>query len=255
MIIHSIRTRKFLPPKDDLWELLANNVPKLKEKMIVAVTSKVVSIGEGRCIPVDNVQDKDNLIKQEADKYLPRKYAPRKWVMHTVKNNLLIPTAGIDASNAADHYILWPKNPTRSAKKIWKFLRQKSGVKNLGIIITDSHSIPLRRGIVGFSLSHWGFTPLKDYRGKQDIFGRTLKVSQTNIADSIATSAVFIMGEGDEQTPIATIKNAPFIKFWARCPQADKSFSSFEVPMEEDLYKVFLESVPWKKGKGGYKKT
>ena len=55
---------------------------------------------------------------KEADEYLPRKFVPGGWCMQTIKNNLLIPSAGIDESNANHNYILWPKDPAGIAKKI-----------------------------------------------------------------------------------------------------------------------------------------
>jgi F420-0:gamma-glutamyl ligase len=39
--------------------------------------------------------------------------------------------------------------------------------------------------------------------------GRVLKFSRTDVADSLATSAVLLMGEGSEQQPLALIQNAP----------------------------------------------
>lgn len=252
MTIKPIKTRKFLPPRDDLEDLISGSIKKIPENSIVVITSKVVSISEGRCIPQTDVQDKDQLVMREAEKYLPREFVPGGWAMHTIKNNLFIPTAGVDESNALDFYILWPKDPKESAKKIWQMLRKKFGVKNLGVLITDSHSIPMRRGLVGMALSFWGFMPLRDYRGKADIFGKELHVSQTNIPDSLAAASVFAMGEGNEQTPIAVISDlGNRVKFIQKEYKDSKDFNSFDVPLKEDLFRPFIESVPWRKGGGG----
>lgn len=248
MRVKAIKTRKFLPPKDDLWDLLSESVQSLEENSIVAITSKVVAIGDGRCIPTQDVIDKDKLIIKEADKYLPRSLAPNEWIMHTIKNNLLIASAGIDESNGAGYYILWPKNPKDSAKKIWLFLRKKFKVKDLGVVIVDSHCIPMRRGLVGISIAHFGFNPLRDYRGKKDIFGRKLSISLADIPDSLASAAVMDMGEGAEQTPIAIISEVPYIKFTEKDPQSRKPYSSFVIPEKEDLFYPFLSAVKWKKG-------
>ncbi len=250
MEVRAIKTRKFLPPKDNLWELL-ENIKSLDEKSIVAVTSKVVAIGEGSCIPIKDISDKDELVIKQADKYIPRSLAPNEWIMHTIKNSLLIASSGIDESNGAGYFILWPKNPQESAKKIWKFLRKKFKVKNLGVIITDSHCIPMRRGLVGISIANFGFNPLRDYRGKKDIFGRELAVSLTDIPDSLASAAVFEMGEGDEQTPIVLIKDMPYVKFSDKPYIPKTPYSSFVIPEKEDLFYPFLSSVKWKKGGSG----
>ena len=246
--IQAIRTRVLIPPKDDLEEVLLESIKEIPENSIVAIASKIVSIGEGNCIPLEEVDDKDALIKSESEKYLDRENTPGKYLLHTITNNLLIGTAGIDESNANDHYILWPKNPSASAKRLCQFLRKEFNVKNLGVVITDSHSIPMRRGIVGFSLSYWGFKPLHDYRGTQDLFGRDMKVSQTNFPDSLASAAVLNMGEGAEQTPLVLISQIEGLNYLNEDYIPVGEYSSFEVPLEEDLYKPFLTSVPWKDG-------
>lgn len=83
------------------------------------------------------------------------------------------------------------------------------GIKNLGVIISDTRSAPLRIGTVGRAIGCAGFLPTKSYVGKEDLFGRKSRVTVSNIADALATSAVFMMGEGDEQTPLVIIKDAP----------------------------------------------
>lgn len=246
MIVKEVKTRKFLPPKDNLLELLNESVKSIEENSIVVVTSKVVSIAEGQCIPIKKIKDKDELIIKEADKYIPRDLAPNEWIMHTIKNNLLIASAGIDESNGAGYYILWPKDPQSSAEKIWQFLKNKFKIKNLGVIITDSRLIPLRRGVVGISIGYFGFEPLKDYRGTKDIFGREFKMETLNIVDSLASAAVLEMGEGSEQTPIAIISDIPTIKFSSK-----SNFSDFEISQKEDMFAPFLSSVKWKKGGSG----
>jgi F420-0:gamma-glutamyl ligase len=106
----------------------------------------------------------------------------------------------------------------------------------------------MRRGLVGISIAYFGFKPLYDYRGTTDLFGRELKVSLANIPDSLAAGAVFNMGEGPEQTPVVLISDLPkSIKFINTIYKPTRKFSTFEVPMEEDLFKPFLTSVPWKK--------
>lgn len=249
MKVQAIETRKFLPPKDDLWDLLGT-IKSLKENSVVAVTSKVVSIGEGRCVAVGEI-DKDKLIAKEADKYLPRDLWPQGLTMYTIKNNLLVAAAGIDESNANGFYILWPKDPEESAKKIWKFLKDKFRLKNLGVIITDSRVTPLRRGVVGVAISYFGFKPIKDYRGTKDLFGRKFEMETTDIPDSLATAAVLEMGEGAESQPLAVITDVPYIKFIDKEFKSKTADDSFEIPEKEDLFYPFLSAVPWKKGGSG----
>jgi putative folate metabolism gamma-glutamate ligase len=248
MIVKAVKTRIFIPPKDDLFSLIKQAFLdfKIKEKSIIIITSKIVSIWEGRCVKIDKKIKKDDLVKKESDFYIDRKEVPKKYVMLSIKNNILIPTAGIDESNAKGYYILWPEKPFLSAKKIYDFLKKEYKLKNFGVIISDSHTTPLRSGVSGVALAFYGFYPLRDYRGKKDVFGKILKMSQTNIVDSLASSAVYVMGEGSEQTPIALIEDVGNIKFEEK-KYGDKN--SLNISIDEDIYGPILKNDKWKKGK------
>lgn len=244
MIVKAIKTRNFMPPKDDLWALLSASIKFLKEDSVVCVTSKIVAIAEGRCIKSENIT-KDELAIKEADKYIPREQSPEGLIMHTIKNNLLVASAGVDESNGDGYFILWPEDPFESAKKIWEFLKEKHQVKNLGVIITDSRLIPLRRGVVGIAIGYYGFNPLKDYRGLKDIFGREFKMETSNIPDSLASAAVLEMGEGAESQPLVVIEDIQEIEF---TPNVTEDLSIDE---KEDMFYPFLSSVNWKVGGSG----
>lgn len=250
MIVTPIKTRPLVPPEDDLFGVMRDTLPPLSENTVLAVTSKVVSIWQGRCVPKAAYPDKDDLIKKEADRFLSRDFVPNRWVMHTLKYNLFIPSAGIDESNANGYYILWPRDPMGTAKQIWDWAREAYGVKDLGVIITDSHTIPMRRGTLGISLAHHGFVPIRDYRGEKDIFGREFIIQVADIADGLAAAAVLAMGEGRETTPLVVITDAPFVDFTERAYAPTKPFSSFEIEKEEDMYYPLFSAVPWQKGGG-----
>jgi putative folate metabolism gamma-glutamate ligase len=243
----AIKTRLMLPPKDDLLSVILTSVKKIKEKSVLAIASKVVSLDQGRCIPKAKVLHKDDLIKKEANRYLPRELSPKGMALLTIKNNILIPTSGIDESNAGEYYILWPKKPNETAKNIYKILRKKYRLKDFGVIIVDSHTVPLRRGVVGVAVGYYGFYPINDYRGTKDLFGRKFKISTSNIVDSLATSAVMIMGEGKEQTPLVLIEDLPFVKFSERDYKPKKKYSSLAIKAKEDIYGPLLNSVKWEK--------
>ena len=251
MIVRAIKTRPLFPPKDDLLSVIKESILDLKEGSIIAITSKVVSIWEGMCIKIDNTKiKKDSLIKKEADLYLDRDNNLSESVMLTIKDNILIPTSGIDESNANGYYILWPKKPFESARKIYNFIKKEYKLKKFGVIITDSHTTPLRTGIMGIGLSYYGFNPLRDYRGKKDIFGRELKMSQTNIVDSLSAAAVYEMGEGAEQTPIAIIEDVKSIDFTRHNATAlGGPADPLHISIDEDIYSPLLKSAKWHRGK------
>lgn len=248
MRVTGVKTRTFVPPKDNLWQLLDCAVSNLKDNCVIAVTSKVVSIAEGRCIRISEAS-KDEIAINEADKYLPRNLAPEGLVLHTIKNNMLIASSGVDESNGDGFYILWPKDPSRSARQIWEYLTAKFKIKNLGVVITDSRLVPLRRGVVGISIGFFGFKPLKDYRGKKDIFGREFRMETSNMPDSLATAAVLVMGEGNETIPIAVIEDIPGVEFTDLEFNPNTPDDAYDIPEKEDMFYPFLSSVKWEKGK------
>ena len=52
MVIRTVKTKLLQPPKDDLLKAISAAIPSLREKSIVVITSKVVSIWQGRCVPL-----------------------------------------------------------------------------------------------------------------------------------------------------------------------------------------------------------
>ena len=150
-----------------------------------------MALAEGRTIEYKNKSQKIRLIKEESDFAIKTKYV---WL--TIKNGMVMASAGIDESNADGKMVLLPKDSFKSAKVVRKELCKKFKIKNLGVLITDSRLFPLRAGVVGVALGYAGFKGIRNYIGKKDIFGRTLKFSRTDVADSLATSAVLCMGKG-----------------------------------------------------------
>jgi len=235
MKIQTIKTKPISTPQN-LEDYVHQFLPKLEENSIIAITSKVVSICEGQIIPKDSI-DKESLIRREADKIIPNPQAIDKGILLTYKNHILIPSAGIDESNSNGNYILYPKDPFFSVKKLWTFLRKKHQINNLGILMTDSHTTPLRRGVTGIALAWWGFNPVKSCIGNLDLFGRPLSVTYINVADALAVSAVFNMGESSECTPLAIITQAPHINF----NDIQHSIEEICIDPKEDIYHcIFL---------------
>ncbi|MEK7567875.1 MAG: coenzyme F420-0:L-glutamate ligase [Patescibacteria group bacterium] len=242
MQVESFKLPALKPPHADLCEAVFASKIKLKDGDILAIASKVVSIDEGRCIPVEAI-DKKILINKEADFITKKK--PLRFSPFTITKNVLIRSAGIDESNGNGHYILWPKNPDKSAERLRRIFMKHYGLKKLGIIITDSISSPLRFGAIGFALGFAGFEPVYDYRGSQDIFGRKFKFERANLADGLAAAAVIEMGEGDEKKPVVLIRGVSE-KVW----QKTKDSKKLRVFLKDDFYYELLKSVKWVKARG-----
>lgn len=248
MIINQIKTKKIIGRRNDLYEILDKYLTAFNEQSVLAITSKIVSICEGRIVKTRKIS-KQELIEREADYYLPlekRKYD----ITLTIKNSLLIPSAGIDESNGGNNYILWPSDSQKTANKIREYLCKRFSIKKVGVIITDSKTTPLRWGVTGAAIVHSGFYALKNYIGEPDIFGKKLRVTKANIMDGLAAAAVLAMGEGDEQTPLAIIKDVSFVHFQERNPNK-KELDNLKINIEDDLYSSLLKGVEWIKGKRG----
>lgn len=229
-----IKTRPLIPPKDDLYEVLNTSLPPLEEGDVLLITSKVVAIHQGRCVPHDQVADKDALIRHEAEKYLERNQTAVYPIMLTIKHHTLIASAGIDESNANGYYVLWPERIQETAQELWAYIRKARGIKNLGVIITDSHSVPLRWGVLGISIGFFGFEPTIDLRGRQDLFGRKLTMTRQNVPDALAAFGVFLMGEANESTPL------PLVRGFTLSFTDKEASQPFWVEPKDDMYHALL---------------
>lgn len=226
-----VKTRVFNPPQDNLYTILNESLSDVREEDIVAVTSKVVSIHEGRCVPIEGT-DKSVLVTQEAD-YICN---PTERIHPlTITHNALISSAGIDESNSGGYYTLLPKRPFESAQKIHTYLKERFHLANVGIIITDSHSLPFRYGAMSISIGYWGFEPVESHVGRPDLFGRLMKYSSTNIVDSIAAGCALVSGECDEAQPIVIVRDIPTLAF----TEVDVR-NKLLIPHEEDIYKILF---------------
>jgi F420-0:gamma-glutamyl ligase len=246
--VKTFRVPKVIAPYDDLFKILSG-LPGLKNGAIVAVSSKVVSLCEGRVVRKSDKVSRDQLIIAEAEKYVPREFVPQKKAILALKNSALTVAAGVDEFDG--YYVLWPEDPEVSAKKIYNFLRRRHKIRDLGVIITDSHTVPLRRGPVGFALGFWGFEPLRFYRGRKNLFGRTMKMTRANLADGLAAASVLAMGEGEERTPLVVISGLTDVKFTHKPYRPADKFARFFVPLKEDFFQPLLSGKKWRTNKKG----
>jgi F420-0:gamma-glutamyl ligase len=231
MITRPIKTRVF-KEGEDLFAFVTEYLKKVPEKSVIVITSKIVALAEKRTALITDEKTKERLIKEESTFAIPTQYA---WL--TIKDGMVMASAGIDESNADNKLILLPKDSFKTANLLRKKLRLHYGVKELGILITDSRTIPLRAGVTGVALGYAGFRGVKDYRNLPDIFGRKFKFSRTDVADSLATAAVFVMGEGSEQQPLAIIQKAP-LQFCERVNRKE-----LHIDIKDDMYQPLFAKI------------
>lgn len=247
MIVTPVKTKKVVTG-DNLEKVLDDAIPKLEEHTVIVISAKIISICEGAVVANDGKVTKEELTKKEADYFIFNKklYDEKKTIL-TIKNNILIPSSGVDESNGNGYFILWPKDPMQSAEKIWTYLRNKHQVKELGIIISDSYFVPMRRGAVGVGMSWCGFVPVDTYIGKPDLFDRTLLYTNVSRIDGLAAAGEATMGEGAEQTPIALITDVPFVNFVDRVPTKEE-IKFMNIGKDEDAFGSLLNAMEWEKG-------
>jgi putative folate metabolism gamma-glutamate ligase len=246
MIVKAYKTEP-IRGGDSLYHILDKYLPKLEEKDVLVITSKIISITQGRIVALDENVDKYELIRKESSYYLSHIASPSYGFLLTIVNNILIPNAGIDESNGNGCYVLWPAALQETTNDIWKYIRKKYQLTHLGIIISDSHTTMLRWGVTGVALAWCGFLPLYRYIGKPDIFGRIFHSTNASVIDSLAASAVSVMGEGSEQTPLAVIKEAHNVQFQDHTPTKEEIYS-LKINLKDDLYAPLLTAVKWNKG-------
>jgi F420-0:gamma-glutamyl ligase len=217
MVVQSIKTPIFRA-EQSLSQFIVNALSSspLADGDVLAITSKIVSIAEHRVVNKASVSSKYQLVQKEADFFLG---GGAYDCYLTIKHGLFIPSAGIDESNSeTNDYILYPVDPFTSAYELWKQLKAHFQLKRLGIILTDSHTTPLRRGVTGISLAHAGFHGVTSKVGHQDLFGKPLQFTYINDADALASMAVYTMGEADDQKPLALVRGASKLAFTDETP-------------------------------------
>ena len=215
-----------IQPGDDLVEIIAAALARagqtLNDGDIVCVAQKIISKAEHRQFRLADVKPGDaaralaaetdkepalcQLILDESESILRKKpgvIIVRHRLGHVGAN------AGIDQSNIehgdGDGALLLPVDPDASARRLRAGLCERLGV-NVGVMITDSMNRPWRLGTIGGSIGVAGVEVLDDLRGGEDMFGRELKVSMVNRADSLAATATLLMGESVEGTPVVLIR-------------------------------------------------
>jgi dihydrofolate synthase / folylpolyglutamate synthase len=231
----AVKTRALQPPKDNLFSVLDEFLPKLAERDILFVTSKVLAIHQGRCVPIGSIE-KAELIKREADKVLQVKRRSNIRSKLTIREHTILSSGGVDESNGNGYYILWPQRIAESAQELWEYIRRKHSISESGVIITDSHNMPLHSGALGTAIGFWGFEPVIVHRGRSDIFGRPIKSERSNVPDALAAAGVLLMGEVDEQTPLALVSGANTVTFTASDRQ-----DAFFLDEDDDYYAPLLK--------------
>jgi F420-0:gamma-glutamyl ligase len=229
MNIASFKTRIFRGG-DDLVGFVCEYIPTIPDGSILVVTSKIAALAGGRVAPQGTPME--TLVRSESSWAQKTQHV---WI--TIKDGICMANAGVDESNGDGGLVLLPRDAWELAGMIRDAVRAAYSCERLGVIISDSQTTPLRRGVHGLALGYAGFAGVKDYRGDQDLFGRTFEYSTVNVADCLASAAILEMGEGAECRPLALITGAP--AFFRDTIQKEE----VRMPIEEDMYGPLFKDI------------
>ncbi len=202
-------------------EALSRSNTNLRTGDVIAISSKIVAISEGRIRNLARVRPTPRAKKLARKHSIPPAFAQVvleeadrvlggvRGALLTIKNGDSTANAGVDRKNAPKQsVVLWPSNSDASSQAIRDSIQTRLG-KKVGVVIVDSRVTPLRLGTVGLAIGCAGFQPVRDLRGTRDLSGRRIEITRHAIADGIAAAAHLVMGEADERTPFVVVRGAP----------------------------------------------
>lgn len=210
---------------DDLGALIVDCLRDTGEKIrdgdIIVIAQKLVSKAEGRHRRLSEVQASEQAV--ELARATEKEPAMVQLVLDESRSilrhrpgviiaehklGMVLANAGIDRSNVEqdrDVVLLFPEDPDASAAALKRQLDDAFGCA-LGIVIADSVGRAWRMGTIGMAIGCAGLEALVNLRGREDMFGRVLEVSEHAVADAVAAAAELALGEADEATPVAVVR-------------------------------------------------
>jgi coenzyme F420-0:L-glutamate ligase / coenzyme F420-1:gamma-L-glutamate ligase len=212
---------------DDLASILGDALEGAallpRDRDVLVVTHKIVSKAEGRYVTLAEVNPsprarelaaatgKDpalvEVILSESREVL--RFRPGL-IIAEHRLGVVLANAGVDHSNVpggADgvRVLLLPNDPDASSAALRDALQERFG-GTLAVVIGDSVGRAWRSGVVGLAIGAAGLPALLDLRGRHDLEGRALQVTQVGLADEIAAAAQLLMGEADEGQPAVLVR-------------------------------------------------
>ena len=197
------------PIADKLLESLRQRRLRLQSGDILIIKHKIVSKSEGRLVDLATIHPSAESIAW-AEQYAldarvielavreSRAVIRRKngVLITETQHGFLCANSGVDVSNVngGSHALLLPEDSDRSAAKLRRALKNRTGL-NIPVIITDSFGRPWREGLTEFAIGIAGMKPLRDDRGRRDPHGYQLKASVEAVADELACAAGLVCGK------------------------------------------------------------
>ncbi len=212
-----------------IWKGLRSENIDLSDGDILVLAQKIVSKAENRLFNLAEISPSAKAceiaaLAEKDPRYIELVLRESREVLRVRPGTVIVEhrlgficaNAGIDRSNvrseagdSAEWVLLLPEDPDASAAWLRQRLEQVSG-KRIGVMIIDTHGRAWRLGTVGVAIGFSGLPGLVDLRGKPDLFGYQLRVTQIAAADELAASASLVMGQADEGIPVVHVRGFPF---------------------------------------------
>ncbi|HEX8034695.1 MAG TPA: coenzyme F420-0:L-glutamate ligase [Ktedonobacterales bacterium] len=209
---------------------------------ILVVTHKIVAKAEGRLVDLREIEPsplaqrftqwgKDpryiEVVLRESERIVRM---ARGLIISQTRHGFICANAGVDASNVSggDIVCLLPLDPDASAERIRAAIREATGV-DLAVIISDSFGRAWRNGITNVAIGVAGMSPLLDYRGQPDDFGRVMSATLLAVADEVAAAAELTTGKV-KRRPMVLVRGYDY-------PQRDGKAAELLMDPATDLFR------------------
>lgn len=196
---------------DDLAALLVRGAEQseaaLEEGDVVVVSSKVVS----KALGLWAAGERESVIGSQTVRVVAERRTDADRTTRIVAGSAgpVMAAGGVDASNLGGHdgLLLLPSDPDAEAERLRAGLLVATGLRRLGVVLSDTAGRPWRAGQTDFALGAAGVVVLDDLRGAEDADGRPLAVTARALADELAAAADLVKGKRDG-IPAAVVRGS-----------------------------------------------
>jgi coenzyme F420-0:L-glutamate ligase / coenzyme F420-1:gamma-L-glutamate ligase len=214
---------------------------------VLVVAHKVVSKAEGRLRRLDEIEPGERaqslaaehgkdarLLQAVLDESAELLRAAGGTLICVTHHGFVCANAGVDQSNvssAAAELVLLPEDPDRSAARLRAGIEDVLGVRP-AVVVADSFGRAWRLGQTDVAIGAAGVTPLEQWVGRLDGFGRELRATSIAVADSIAAAADLARSK-DSLEPVVLVRGLDRYVTREDGPGA----AALRRPSEQDLFR------------------
>jgi len=215
---------------DKLAELISKAADRqgtpIQSGDVIVMTHVMISKAEGSVVNLDEIEASEfaKTIAKEMGKdpaIVEVVLRESKSIIRMGNNSIITETkhgffcanSGVDRSNVSGerNVALLPKNPDKSAARVRRRIKALTG-NDVAVIVSDTNGRPLRDGEINVAIGVAGFRPIRDRRGEKDLYGYTLRIKRTAIADELASAAELVIGQANEGIPVAIVRGYSYPK-------------------------------------------